>query len=167
MIHGLTHTFSLTWIGRNVWSSLAMKTVEAWSSHRVLFGICTGSIVFVTEVPEETSLHLLLGAQNWVWSKVSFFVGLQEPLLATVKRWKLTWFEHFMCHCSLSKTNLQGTLEAGWHHSWQRKCLMDIFKGWTSLPMPEQWHLTEKTGTLLNHPSCPPSPPYSNNDLFG
>ena len=31
-------------------------------------------------------------ANNWVWSKVNFLVGPQEPLLATVKRWKLAWF---------------------------------------------------------------------------
>ena len=30
-----------------------------------------------------------------VWSKIIYRVGPQEPLLATVKRWKLTWFR---CH---------------------------------------------------------------------
>ena len=29
-----------------------------------------------------------------VQSKINCFVGLQEPLLATVKRWKLAWFGH-------------------------------------------------------------------------
>ena len=29
---------------------------------------------------------------NWVQSKISFLVGPQGPLLATVKRWKLAWF---------------------------------------------------------------------------
>ena len=64
-------------------------------------------------------------------------VGPQEPLLATIPRWKLAWFGHFMCHDSLSKTILLGMLEGGWHHGWQRKCWMDIIIEWTSLPMPE------------------------------
>ena len=29
---------------------------------------------------------------DWVWSKVNFLLGPQEPLLATVKRWKLALF---------------------------------------------------------------------------
>ena len=49
------------------------------------------------------------------WSKISFLVGPQEPLLAIVERWKLTWFGHFTCleYDNLSKTILQGTLECG------------------------------------------------------
>ena len=49
-------------------------------------------------------------ANNWVWSKVNFLVGPQEPLLATVKRWKLAWFGHVTCPDSLSKTILRGHL---------------------------------------------------------
>ena len=67
----------------------------------------------------------------------NFLLGPQEPLLATVKRWKLTWFGHIMSHDSLSKTILQSTLEGEWCCSWQRKCWMDNIKEWTSLPMPE------------------------------
>ena len=37
----------------------------------------------------------------------------QELVLATVKRWELTWFRYVMHHDSLSKTILQGTLEVG------------------------------------------------------
>ena len=50
---------------------------------------------------------------DWVRSKVNFPVGLQEPLLATVRRWKLAWFGHVTCHDSLSKTIPQGTSEGG------------------------------------------------------
>ena len=71
-------------------------------------------------------------------------VSPQEPLLATVKRWKLAWFEHVTCHNSLSKTNLQGTLEGGWVCGWQRECWMDNIKEWTYPPMPE----------LLTRASC-------------
>ena len=44
-------------------------------------------------------------------SKITFLVGPQESLLATVKRWKLVWFGHVTCQDSLSKTILQGTLK--------------------------------------------------------
>ena len=42
---------------------------------------------FWKQVPEETFLHLLAGAQDqWLDAE-------QDQLLATVKRWKLAWFE--------------------------------------------------------------------------
>ena len=31
---------------------------------------------------------------DWAQSKINFIVGLREPLLATVKKWKLVWFGH-------------------------------------------------------------------------
>ena len=74
---------------------------------------------------------------DWVRNKINFFVGPQEPLLATVKRQKLAWFGHVTRHDSLSKTILQGTLEVGRRRGRQRKCWMDIIKEWASLPMPE------------------------------
>ena len=81
---------------------------------------------------------------NWVRSKINFCVGPQEPLLATVKRWKLAWFGHVTRHNSLYKTIHQDMLEGGQHCSQQRKCWMDNIKEWTSLPMPE----------LLTRASC-------------
>ena len=74
---------------------------------------------------------------DWVRSKISFFAGPQEPLLATVKRRKLAWFGHVTRHDSLSKTILQGTLENGRRLGRQKNCWMDNIKEWTSLPMPE------------------------------
>ena len=38
---------------------------------------------------------------DWVRNKISFLVGSQEPLLATVKRQKLAWLWHFTCNKSL------------------------------------------------------------------
>ena len=35
---------------------------------------------------------------DWMWSMMNFLVGLQEPLLATVKRRKLSWFGNVACH---------------------------------------------------------------------
>ena len=81
---------------------------------------------------------------NWVWSKINFLVGLQEPLLATVKRQKLSWFGYVTRHDSLSKTILQCTLEGGRRRGRQRKCWMDNIKVGTSLPMSE----------LLTRASC-------------
>ena len=79
-----------------------------------------------------------------VRSKINFFVGPQEPLLATVKRRKLAWFGHVTYHDSLSTTILQDTLEGGQRRGWQRKCCMDDIKEWTPLTMPE----------LLTRASC-------------
>ena len=72
-----------------------------------------------------------------VQSKINFLAGLQEPLLATVKRWKRPWFGHVTRHDSLFKTILQDTLEGGWRCGRQRKCWMVNIKEQTSLPMPD------------------------------
>ena len=61
----------------------------------------------------------------------------------SVKRWKLAWFGRVMCHDSLSKTILQGTLDGVWRHDRQRQCWIDNIER-TSLPMPE----------LLTRASC-------------
>ena len=61
----------------------------------------------------------------------------REPLLATVKRRKLSWFGHVSRHDNLSKTILQGILEVGRHHGRQRKYSMDNVKEWTFPPVPE------------------------------
>ena len=48
---------------------------------------------------------------DWVWSKINFLVGPQEPLLATVKRRTLAWLTHVTRHKSLSKTIFQSAEE--------------------------------------------------------
>ena len=52
--------------------------------------------------------YLEHNTNDWVRSKINFFVGPQELLLATVKRRKLACFWHVTRHHSLSKTILQG-----------------------------------------------------------
>ena len=89
---------------------------------------CLWKLLSISYVKHETN--------NWVWSKINFLVGPQEPL-TVIKRWKLAWFGHVTYHDSLSKTILRGTLEGGWHCSQRRKCWMDNIKEWTSLPMSE------------------------------
>ena len=82
------------------------------------------------QVHEETSRHLLLGAQDQRLGaeQINFLVGPQEPRLATAKRRKLAWFGH---------VKLRGTFEGGRRRGRQRKCWMDNINEWTSLPMPE------------------------------
>ena len=62
---------------------------------------------------------------DWVRSKINFFVGPKEPLLTTVERLKLAWFGYVTRHDSLSKTILQGTLKGGRRRGRQRKSWMD------------------------------------------
>ena len=97
-------------------------------------------------MPEETSRHLLLGVkdQRLGAEEDQLLVDPKETLSATVKRQKLSWFGYVTRHDILFKTILQGTLEGGQHCGWQRKCLMDNVKEWTSLPMLE----------LLTRASC-------------
>ena len=52
-------------------------------------------------------------------------------------KWTPAQFGHVTCQAHLSKTILLGTLEDGWHCSWQRKYWMDNLKERTSLSMPE------------------------------
>ena len=72
--------------------------------------------------------YLKRKTNDWVRSKINFFVGPQKPRLAAVKRCKLAWFRHVTRHDSLSETILQGTLEGGPRHGRQRKCWMDNIK---------------------------------------
>ena len=68
---------------------------------------------------------------------VQNYVGSQEPLLATVKRRKLSWYAHLTRHDSLAKTILQGTVQGGRRRGRQRKSWLDNVKSWTDLTTPE------------------------------
>ena len=64
---------------------------------------------------------------------------------------------HSLRYDSLSKTILHGTLEGGRGHGWQRKCWLDNFKEWPSLPMPELLAMAchkkrQEDYFFLNHP---------------
>ena len=52
---------------------------------------CLGKLVCIFYLEHKTT--------DWVWSKIKFLVGPQEPLLATVKRRKLTWPYACVCAC--------------------------------------------------------------------
>ena len=103
-------------------------------------------------------------ANHWVWSKIYFLVGLQEPLLSTVKRQKLTWFRHATHHNGFTKTILQGILEGGRCHGWWKKCWMDNIKGDIlahARPAHKgllQKRLEEGLSRIISH-TAPPLPP--------
>ena len=71
-----------------------------------------------------------------VLDQITALAGPQEPLLATVKRRKLSWFGHVTRHNSLPKTILQGTLEGGRRRGRQAKSWMDNIKEWTRMDSP-------------------------------
>ena len=111
---------------------------ESWQSQSFWFNPCH---------PLRLYLMFLMEHNDWVRSKINFLVGPWEPLLATVKKWKLTRFGHVMCHNSRPKTILQGTMEGGWYHGQQRKCCMDV-KERTFLPTPELFKTASHKKTL-------------------
>ena len=73
---------------------------------------------------------------DFVHAQVTSRAGPQEPLLATIKRRKLTWFGHVTRHNSLPKTILQGTLEGGRKRGRQAKSWLDNIKEWTRMDTP-------------------------------
>ena len=96
---------------------------------------------------------------EYVRALMTTYVGPQEPLLATVKRRKLTWFGHVARHNSLCKTILQGTVEGGRKRGRQRKSWSDNIKEWTDLTMPEllakstdrlAWRWTTSSSALMS-----------------
>ena len=70
---------------------------------------------------------------KFVWDQVTRLAGPQEPLLAVVKRRKLSWFGHVTRHNTLPKTVLQGTLEGGRSRGRQPMSWMDNVKEWTKM----------------------------------
>jgi hypothetical protein len=73
---------------------------------------------------------------DFVRSKVYSLMGYQEPLLATIKRHKLAWFDHVTRHDTLSKTIMQGTVEGGRKRG-RQKNWQDNVKEWTDLTIPD------------------------------
>ena len=83
-------------------------------------------------------------------------VGLLEPLLATVKRWKLRWLGHVTHHDNLSKVILQGTMGVGGGGGG------DAAIGRGNAGCCSRWPLTEKPerrSLLLNGLLCTPDNP--------
>ena len=122
---------SILLYGSETWTLLAdsEKRIQAFETK------CLRKLLHISYLEHKTN--------DWVWNKINFLVGPQEPQ-ATVKIWKLAWFGHVTRHDSLSETIPQGTLEGGRRCNRQKKCWMDNTKEWTPLSIPE----------LLTRASC-------------
>ena len=98
------------------------------------------------QVPEETSPHLLLGAQDqWLGAEQDQLpCGARGTSADNCQETESCMFR--ACHSPRhpSITIPQGTLEDGRRRGRQSKCWTDTIKAWTSLPMPE----------LLTRASC-------------
>ena len=70
---------------------------------------------------------------EYVRAQVTLLDGPHEPLLAIIKRRKLTWFGHVSRHNTLPKTILQGTLTGGRKRGRQQKNWLDNIKEWTRM----------------------------------
>ena len=53
-------------------------------------------------------------SNDWVQRKINFLVGPQEPLLATVKRWKLAWFGYVTCRDNFSRVMRRAPWSVGY-----------------------------------------------------
>ena len=89
-----------------------------------------------------------------VFVKIQQAIGPHEDLLTIVKRRKLQWYGHVSRSLGLSKTILQGTVEAGRRQGRQRKRWEDNIKEWTSLEFAKSQRAVEngkmeKTGCKI------------------
>ena len=97
---------------KSLFTSILLCGFETWTLHadfekriHTFKTKCLRKLFHISYLEHRTS--------DWVRSKINFLVGPQEPLLTTVKRWKLAWFGHVTRHDSVSKIVLQSTLEGG------------------------------------------------------
>lgn len=72
---------------------------------------------------------------EFVKDQIRRLIGVQEPLLATVKRRKLTYFGHSMRHQSLNKTIIQGTIEGGRKRGRPKKNWLGNILEWTGMDL--------------------------------
>ena len=114
----------------------------------LLYGCETWTLLAETErriqAFETKSLRKFLPISYWehktneyVQNKVKSLVGWQEPLLSTVKQWKLAWFGHVTWYDGLCKTVMQGTVEGGCRWGQQCKTWLDKGKAWMDMSVPQ------------------------------
>ena len=133
--HDSVCTAPLIWFGYSYASKF--KLSKSLTTSVLLYGCETRTLLadsekriqaFKTKCMRKFLLHISYlehKTNNWFRGKITFLVGSQEPILATVKRRKVAWFGHVKRHDILSKTILQGTLEGGQRRGRQRKCWTD------------------------------------------
>ena len=117
---------------------------------------------------EETSPHLLFGAQDQRLGVKRDQLPSGSTGTSSGKRRKHAWFGHVTRHDSLFKTILQGTLQSERRRSRPSKFLMDNFKEWTSLPMPQLFtgvSCRKDRKRISADPPPPPTPPPPSPDV--
>ena len=67
---------------------------------------------------------------EYVWQQVSILAGPQELLQSTVKRRKLSWFDHVCRYDTLPKIILQGSVDGKHRRGRPRKSWKDNIKEW-------------------------------------
>lgn len=139
---------SRIWKSSNISFTTKYRLYQSLVVSILLYGCETWTLLADSErrimAFETKCLRKLLGisylehkTNGYVHKKIKDLVGLQEPLLATVKRRKLGWFGHVTRHDTLSKRILQGTVEGGRRRGRQKKSWVENIKEWTDLAMPD------------------------------
>lgn len=135
---------SKIWRSREISFSTKMKLYKSLVLSILLYGCESWTLTAETtkrvQTFETKCFRRLLGiswrdrkSNDFVRSQITSLAGPQEPLLAIVKKRKMSWFGHVMRHNSLPKTVLQGTLEGGRRRGRQAKCWLDNIKEWTRM----------------------------------
>ena len=135
------------WKNKNISFPTKMRLYRALVLSTLLYGceswIMTAETTKRVQTFETKCFRRMLGiswsdrkTNDYVRAQVTSRAGPQEPLLATIKRRKLTWFGHVTRHNSLPKTILQGTLEGGRKRGRQAKSWLDNIKEWTRMDTP-------------------------------
>ena len=99
-----TSNMAITAAGKEL-SLLYLPPYDAEKRIQALETKDLGKLVRISCLEHETN--------DWVRSMIHFLLGTQKPLLATVRRRKLAWFERITRSDSLSKTIPQVTWRVG------------------------------------------------------
>ena len=158
------------WRSKDISFPTKMKLYRALALSTLLYGCESWTMTAETtkrvQSFETKCFRRMLGI-SWSERKTNDFVraqvtsldGPQDPLLAIIKRRKLTWFGHVSRHNSLPKTILQGTLEGGRKRGRQQKSWLDNIKEWTRMDSPTLirkaedracWRQLARTSSLMS-----------------
>ena len=72
-----------------------------------------------------------------VKNKINTLIGTFEPLLQTIRRRKLKWFGHTSRHNSITKSILQGMVEASRKRGRPKRKYIDDVKEWTKMEIDD------------------------------
>ena len=136
------------WKSRDIQFSTKMKLYRSLVLSVLLYGCeswtLTADLEKRIQAFETKCFHRMLHiswterkTNEYVRTQVEALAGPQEPILAVVRRRKISWLGHVTRHNSLAKTILQGTVEGGRRRGRPRRSWTDDIKNWTSLEMPQ------------------------------